>query len=808
ACRGARGYWEAGVEELPEGAAARVGWGRRYANLQAPLGYDKFGYSWRSRKGTRLVLGGGRGGAARGRGGARGLGPALRQPAGAAGIRQVRLLYWEAGVEELPEGAAARVGWGRRYANLQAPLGYDKFGYSWRSRKGTRLVLGGGRGGAARGRGGARGLGPALRQPAGAAGIRQVRLLYWEAGVEELPEGAAARVGWGRRYANLQAPLGYDKFGYSWRSRKGTRLVLGGGRGGAARGRGGARGLGPALRQPAGAAGIRQVRLLYWEAGVEELPEGAAARVGWGRRYANLQAPLGYDKFGYSWRSRKGTRLVLGGGRGGAARGRGGARGLGPALRQPAGAAGIRQVRLLYWEAGVEELPEGAAARVGWGRRYANLQAPLGYDKFGYSWRSRKGTRLVLGGGRGGAARGRGGARGLGPALRQPAGAAGIRQVRLLYWEAGVEELPEGAAARVGWGRRYANLQAPLGYDKFGYSWRSRKGTRLVLGGGRGGAARGRGGARGLGPALRQPAGAAGIRQVRLLYWEAGVEELPEGAAARVGWGRRYANLQAPLGYDKFGYSWRSRKGTRLVLGGGRGGAARGRGGARGLGPALRQPAGAAGIRQVRLLYWEAGVEELPEGAAARVGWGRRYANLQAPLGYDKFGYSWRSRKGTRFHESRGKHYSSGYGEGDTLGFLIVLPDSASTKYTPNTYKDRPLVKFKSHLYYEDKDNIQESLNSLKPLPGSKILFFKNGECQGEAFIDVYRGCYYPSVSLHKNITVSVNFGPNFKFPPSTDYNYKPMSEKAEEAICEQTMADLLYLTENEGKLRLDNFNL
>ncbi|XP_047022247.1 set1/Ash2 histone methyltransferase complex subunit ASH2 isoform X1 [Helicoverpa zea] len=206
--------------------------------------------------------------------------------------------------------------------------------------------------------------------------------------------------------------------------------------------------------------------------------------------------------------------------------------------------------------------------------------------------------------------------------------------------------------------------------------------------------------------------------------------------------------------------------------------------------------------------YWEACVEELPEGAAARLGWARRVANLQAPLGYDKFGYSWRSRKGTRFHESKGKHYSNGYGEGDTLGFLVVLPESATTKYTPNTYKDRPLVKFKSHLYYEDKDNIQESLNNLKPLPGSKIYFFKNGECQGEAFVDIYEGCYYPTVSLHKNITVSVNFGPNFKYPPSAEYKYRPMSEKAEEAICEQTMADLLYLTENEGKLRLDNFNL
>lgn len=32
------------------------------------------------------------------------------------------------------------------------------------------------------------------------------------------------------------------------------------------------------------------------------------------------------------------------------------------------------------------------------------------------------------------------------------------------------------------------------------------------------------------------------------------------------------------------------------------------------------------------------------------------------------------------------------------------------------------------------------------------------------------------------------------------------MCEKAEEAVCEQSIADTLYLTENEGKLRLDSF--
>ncbi|XP_076251400.1 set1/Ash2 histone methyltransferase complex subunit ash2 [Rhynchophorus ferrugineus] len=207
--------------------------------------------------------------------------------------------------------------------------------------------------------------------------------------------------------------------------------------------------------------------------------------------------------------------------------------------------------------------------------------------------------------------------------------------------------------------------------------------------------------------------------------------------------------------------------------------------------------------------YWEATIEEMPEGSATRLGWGQDYANLQAPLGYDKFGYSWRSKKGTIFHQSRGKHYSKGYGEGDTVGFLIVLPQVNTTKLVPSTYKDRPLVKFKSHLYYEEKDNVQERLKSLIELSQSKIVNYKNGECQGVAFENIFQGSYYPTLSLHKNITVSVNFGPNFKYPPSTnEYKWRPMSEKAEEAICEQTMADVIYLTENDGRLRLDSFVL
>ncbi|XP_046806681.1 set1/Ash2 histone methyltransferase complex subunit ASH2 isoform X3 [Lucilia cuprina] len=207
--------------------------------------------------------------------------------------------------------------------------------------------------------------------------------------------------------------------------------------------------------------------------------------------------------------------------------------------------------------------------------------------------------------------------------------------------------------------------------------------------------------------------------------------------------------------------------------------------------------------------YFEVTIEEMPEGSATRLGWGQEYGNLQAPLGYDKFGYSWRSRKGTRFSESHGKHYSEAYIEGDTLGFLIDLPQEKEVDYLPNTFKDRPLVKFKSHLYYEDKDKIQETLKNLRIAPGSKIEFFKNGQSQGVAFSDIYAGSYYPTISIHKSATVSVNFGPTFKYPEIlTNYKAKGMYDRVEELICEQSLSDLLYLTENEGRLRLDNFSI
>ncbi|NXX29650.1 ASH2L methyltransferase, partial [Nicator chloris] len=223
--------------------------------------------------------------------------------------------------------------------------------------------------------------------------------------------------------------------------------------------------------------------------------------------------------------------------------------------------------------------------------------------------------------------------------------------------------------------------------------------------------------------------------------------------------------------------------------------------------------------------YFEISMDEMPPDTAARLGWsqplGKSFSktflswcscytpcvhheafisagNLQAPLGYDKFSYSWRSKKGTKFHQSIGKHYSSGYGQGDVLGFYISLPEDTETaKSLPDTYKDKALIKFKSYLYFEEKDFVDKAEKSLKQAPGSQIIFFKNGVSQGVAFKDIFEGVYFPAISLYKGCTVSINFGPYFKYPPR-DITYHPMSDMGWGAVVEHTLADVLYHVETE----------
>uniref|UniRef100_A0A3Q3WTN2 B30.2/SPRY domain-containing protein n=1 Tax=Mola mola TaxID=94237 RepID=A0A3Q3WTN2_MOLML len=186
--------------------------------------------------------------------------------------------------------------------------------------------------------------------------------------------------------------------------------------------------------------------------------------------------------------------------------------------------------------------------------------------------------------------------------------------------------------------------------------------------------------------------------------------------------------------------------------------------------------------------FFEVTVDEMPLETAARLGWSQPLGNLQAPLGYDKFSYSWRSKKGTKFHQSIGKHYSSGYGQGDTLGFFIELPDSTEVaRSLPDTYKDKALIKFKSYLYFEEKDYVDKAEKNLKPMsPITPVVFL---------IFSFF--CFLACNSYPLSFQVSVNFGPHFKHPPK-DLKYQPMSDMGWGAVIEHTLADMLYHVETD----------
>ena len=97
------------------------------------------------------------------------------------------------------------------------------------------------------------------------------------------------------------------------------------------------------------------------------------------------------------------------------------------------------------------------------------------------------------------------------------------------------------------------------------------------------------------------------------------------------------------------------------------------------------------------------------------------------------------------------------------------------------------------------QDEVEIAEKALKPLPGSFMEFFKNGKSQGRAWENqIYSGEYYPCVSMYKSASVSVNFGPKFKYPPKFNQPYKAVHCRAYDDIVESCVADLLYAVELE----------
>jgi len=227
-----------------------------------------------------------------------------------------------------------------------------------------------------------------------------------------------------------------------------------------------------------------------------------------------------------------------------------------------------------------------------------------------------------------------------------------------------------------------------------------------------------------------------------------------------------------------------------------------------------------------------------------RMGWARREASRDAPVGYDAYSYGLRDVSGQKVHMSRPKEFfppGEDVQEGDVVGLEIQLPSehlhrkvvqgsynpavdlvdahARPTAEGPNVVRDRIPFRFQTtklcfekfdyHTIKELEDlmnpspmtssgppgsaetpNPNHPVPCLRTLPGSHIKIYKNGVLMGTAFTDllaflppassanskVQEGAreglddgslgYYPAVSVFRGGAAEVNFGPRFWFPP------------------------------------------
>ncbi|KAJ7582844.1 COMPASS complex protein [Mycena floridula] len=272
------------------------------------------------------------------------------------------------------------------------------------------------------------------------------------------------------------------------------------------------------------------------------------------------------------------------------------------------------------------------------------------------------------------------------------------------------------------------------------------------------------------------------------------------------------------------------------------------------------------------------------EGSHVRLGWGRREAPLNGPVGLDGYSYGYRDKTGDKVSLSRPRPYGQPFASGDVVGMYISLPTRRqANKKDPHDpahiKRERIPIDLKGQetfeileyppskemialVDYSGKSSNSVSLPStstkkstgklpergpstgaratgppLRPipsLPDSRIAFFVNGKCQGIAFQDIYdylqlrvtdpsrkkekkrtrEGVkehqenpfddgslgYYPFISVFNSARVQLNSGPDFEFSPPNDIDelllsgtstsstrtWRPVSERYPEFMQEQ----------------------
>ncbi|KAK9462091.1 uncharacterized protein V1516DRAFT_673732 [Lipomyces oligophaga] len=231
------------------------------------------------------------------------------------------------------------------------------------------------------------------------------------------------------------------------------------------------------------------------------------------------------------------------------------------------------------------------------------------------------------------------------------------------------------------------------------------------------------------------------------------------------------------------------------------------------------------------------------EAGNVRVGWTRREASLETPVGFDAYGYGIRDVTGQKMYISRGSDFmKEPFKTGDVIGLYISLPPvtvqleqatSPSTKIRPkkiqkratavsNVVRDRFPIRYKGQMYFEQYERVpikrfQDMLNQTsnddiiarektlreEGLANSSIRIYKNGKYVGTPFesllpflppnsvplstydvrtTDDGNLGYYPSISVYRGASAQFNFGPDFDYFPA-DLRHEAQSSDPSKAV-------------------------
>ncbi|GMK54355.1 hypothetical protein CspeluHIS016_0109410 [Cutaneotrichosporon spelunceum] len=263
--------------------------------------------------------------------------------------------------------------------------------------------------------------------------------------------------------------------------------------------------------------------------------------------------------------------------------------------------------------------------------------------------------------------------------------------------------------------------------------------------------------------------------------------------------------------------------------------------------------------------------------AHIRVGWARREANLDAPVGADAYSYGIRDVGGEKVHISRPRPYGRGFATGDVVGCMITLPPRppVESESEPGFVKRwRIPLRYKGANYFEmdeypvakemealvnragtapapvaedhepkkkvmkggdkpvakkdkaGKDKAEPASRELRTLEGSSVRFFLNGEEMADApafeglydflplppneehrYVGPRRGPvsvereresyqyhddgtlgYFPMVSCFGRGKARVNFGPQWIKPPAIEV--RALAERWDEFRAEEIVHD------------------